>query len=155
MNIMRYEPRYRPLRTSSLLNRLLQDRDIDRLLNPALTNDNETDLVADWLPAVDIKDKQDHFELTADLPGVDPENIEVTMEDGVLTIQGNREAETSEESENYRRYERVSGRFLRRFSLPDTANSEDISATTRHGVLKVSIPKQTKVLAKKIDVKAG
>jgi HSP20 family protein len=87
--------------------------------------------------------------LHADLPGVTPDNIDITMEDGVLTIQGKRESARSDKQDNYPCYERVTGQFLRRFALPDTANGEDTSAITRHDVLKVEIPKQTKLQPRK------
>ncbi|MGI9289757.1 MAG: Hsp20/alpha crystallin family protein [Gammaproteobacteria bacterium] len=148
MNISRYQPRYRSL---GLLDRLLQDQEIGSLLN-AFEN---SDSVSDWHPAVDIREEDERFLLEADLPGVDPDNIEVTMEDGILTIQGKRESETNEEQRGYKRYERISGNFLRRFTLPDTAKGDDISATTKHGVLEVTIPKQAKQLPRKISVKTA
>lgn len=146
MNITRYEPRYRPL---GLLGRLLQDQELDTMLTGSI----EPDSVSDWLPAVDIREEEDRFLLQADLPGVDPDAIEVTMEDGVLTIQGSRDTESTDEKEGYKRYERVRGSFLRRFTLPDTANGDEIAAATRHGVLEVSIPKQAKPQPRKISVK--
>ena len=155
MNIMRYDPRYRPARSLGLLSRLLQDEDIDSLLNPALSRNGDAGLLTDWVPAVDIREKDDRFELSADLPGVNPDDITVTMEDGVLTIQGSRLTEATDEKDNYTRFERVYGKFLRRFTLPDTANGDEISAVTKHGVLNVSIPKQAKVQPRKIDVKSA
>ena len=156
MNVIRYEPHYRrPARSLGLLNRLLQDEGLTSLLNPALAGNGEPDLVTDWVPAVDIREKDDRFELSADLPGVNPEDITVTMEDGVLSIQGSRQAEIADENDNYKRYERVNGSFLRRFTLPDTANGEEIAATTKHGVLIVTIPKQTRVQPRKIEVKSA
>ena len=156
MNVIRYEPRYRrPARSLGLLSRLLQDEELESMLNPALAGDGKPDLITDWVPAVDIREKDDSFELSADLPGVNPEDITVTMEDGVLSIQGSRLAEIKDEKDNYKRYERVYGNFLRRFTLPDTANGEEIAATTKHGVLKVTIPKQAKVQPRKIDVKSA
>jgi HSP20 family protein len=155
MNIRRIDQRYRPARSLSLLNQLLQEPDFSGLLNPTLATRGEPDAITDWVPAVDIREETDRFVLHADLPGVDPENIEVTMEDGVLTIQGSRDSEHREEHDNYQRYERVSGKFLRRFSLPDTANGDEVAAITKHGVLEVTIPKQHKVEARKIDVKSA
>jgi len=155
MNLMHYEPRYRPVRSLGLLSRLLQDQELEGLLNPAATNSHEPERVSDWLPAVDIREEDDRFELSADLPGVDPENITVTMEDGVLSIQGSRNSQVTGETDGYQRYERVSGKFLRRFTLPDTANDEEISATTKQGVLTVSIPKQARPQARKIEVKSA
>lgn len=145
MNIARYEPRYSGL---GLLNRLLND-DFDSLAR------READTAADWTPAVDIREEADNYLLTADLPGVKPEDIDITMENGVLTIQGKRDEETRSETEGYKRYERIRGSFMRRFALPDTANGEDIKAETRHGVLEVTIPKHPQVQAKKISVTQG
>lgn len=153
MQVKRYEPYYRSARPLSVLGRLLQETDFDSLLGNTPEASSGSDIVTDWLPAVDIQEQPDSFLLKADLPGVDPENIEVTMEDGILTIQGKRESENREESNNFSRYERIKGRFLRRFTLPDTANGEAIEATTRHGVLEVTIPKQARLQPRTIAVK--
>ena len=108
---------------------------------------------SDWTPAVDIKETEKEFLIHADIPGVDPDDIDVHMEDGMLTIKGERESETKEEREGYKRVERQSGSFYRRFSLPDTANADKISAKSKHGVLEITIPKQEKAQARKIKVK--
>lgn len=145
MHIKHYEPRARSL---GLLSRLLDD-DLTNLLN------QEPDAVADWLPAVDIREESGRYVLKADLPGVDPDDIEVTMEQGVLTIQGQRNKETHEETAGYARHERVRGSFMRRFTLPETANGEDISATTTNGVLELVIPKHPQLQPRKIEVRRG
>ena len=108
---------------------------------------------SDWTPAVDIKETEKDFVIHADIPGVDPDNIDVHMENGMLSIKGERESETKEEREGYKRVERQSGAFYRRFSLPDTADADKISAQSKHGVLEITIPKQEKVQARKIPVK--
>ncbi|MFP4244636.1 MAG: Hsp20/alpha crystallin family protein, partial [Ectothiorhodospira sp.] len=108
--------------------------------------------VSDWVPAVDIREEKDAYVLHADVPGVDPKAIEVHMENGVLTIRGDRKEESTEERENYKRVERVRGSFYRRFSLPDTADAERISARSVNGVLEVRIPKQEKVQPRRITV---
>lgn len=105
-----------------------------------------------WVPAVDIKEEKDKFLLKADLPGVDPKDIEVTMTNGVLTIRGERHSETKEESDNYFRVERVDGTFYRRFNLPDVADPDSVRASCKNGVLTVSIMKKEKAKPKKIDV---
>jgi len=110
--------------------------------------------VVEWVPAVDIREEDSRFVLRADLPGVDPKDIEVTMDDGVLTLRGKRELENREEREGYRRVERVTGQFFRRFTLPDTADSDAISAKSQQGVLEVSIPKQPKLQPRRIAVEA-
>lgn len=146
MTLMRYEPRYRPL---SLVDRL--HNDLDHLFSVGIPAEQES--VTDWLPPVDIREEEDRFVLHADVPGVDPENIEISMEDGVLTVQGERHSEQREKKEGYSRVERVSGRFHRRFSLPDAADSEAVTATNRNGVLEVVIPKQAKSKPRRVSVK--
>ncbi|MFT5176789.1 MAG: HSP20 family protein [Gammaproteobacteria bacterium] len=107
---------------------------------------------SDWAPTVDIKEGDDHFSIYADVPGVDSKDIDVSMHNGVLTIKGERRAETKEESNRFSRVERARGTFLRRFTLPDTADDDNISATTKDGVLVVRIPKRASVQPKKISV---
>ena len=144
MNLMTYEP-------WSLVNRL--HRDLDALVNrDHAGNDGGAASVADWIPAVDIAEAGDKFVLRADVPGVDPADIELSMEDGVLTLSGQRRFESSEEENGMRRIERRSGKFYRRFSLPDTADAESISARSQNGVLEVTIPKQPKVQPRRITV---
>jgi HSP20 family protein len=90
--------------------------------------------------------------LHADVPGVDPTDIELQMENGVLTLRGERKSEVKEEKDNYHRVERVTGSFYRRFTLPDTADAENISAKSVNGVLEVRIPKQARVQPRRIEV---
>ena len=110
---------------------------------------------AEWAPAVDIKEEADKFVIHADIPGVKPEEIDISMEDGVLTIRGEKKSKAQTEKEGYKRVERTYGSFYRRFSLPDTANAEAISAASKHGVLEVVIPKREAVQPKKINVTAA
>ena len=108
-----------------------------------------------WTPAVDIREDAERFVIDADVPGVEPGDIELTMENGVLTIKGERKLGTEDEGGNgYRRVERMHGGFYRRFTLPDTADAEAISANGRHGVLEVVIPKRAAVQPKRIAVSA-
>ena len=106
----------------------------------------------DWVPAVDIREEDARFVLEADLPGVKAEDIEVTMEDGVLTLRGSRETERREEGAGFRRLERVAGTFFRRFTLPDTADAEAITAKSDNGVLEIVIPKHAKVQPRRISI---
>mgnify|MGYP001418829693 CR=1 FL=1 len=107
----------------------------------------------EWSPAVDINETENDFVIHADLPGVNPEDIEVTAENGVLTLKGKRESRREEEKDNYKRVERFSGKFMRRFTLPETANLDKISAKTKDGVLDLVIPKTEKEKPKMIKVK--
>lgn len=107
---------------------------------------------AEWTPAVDIKERADGYVLFADVPGVRPEDIDVTMENGILTLRGSRNTEAGAAREGYKRVERVHGSFYRRFSLPDTADAEGISARYQNGVLEIVIPKRTAIQPKKIVI---
>jgi HSP20 family protein len=109
---------------------------------------------AEWAPAVDIKEETDKFVIIADIPGVKPEDIEVHMEAGVLSVKGVKESETKTEKDGYKRVERAYGSFYRRFSLPDTADGEAINAKCKHGVLEIIIPKRESVKPKRINVAA-
>ncbi len=139
----------------ALVNRL--HGDLDRLFQaralPAEGGDHGT--VTDWVPAVDIKEESERFVIQADVPGVEPGDIEITMEDGVLTLRGQRETEAREEDQGFRRVERVRGQFFRRFTLPDTADAEAIEAHFTHGVLEVVIPKLPQVQPRRITVKVS
>lgn len=107
---------------------------------------------SDWLPAIDIKEEDKQYLIKADIPGIDPKDININIEHNVLSIEGEREKEHKEQREGFMRYEREKGRFCRRISLPDSVDAEKISATSTHGVLEISIPKQSQRIAKKIEV---
>jgi HSP20 family protein len=141
MAITRYEP-------WGLLTQL--QRELERVRDD--TTGDGSSSTAEWAPAVDIKEESDKFVLHADLPGVKPEEIDVSMENGVLTIKGEKRTEAKTEKEGYKRVERTFGSFYRRFSLPDTANPDAISAATKNGVLEIVIPKRESVQPKKINV---
>ncbi|MFA7095815.1 MAG: Hsp20/alpha crystallin family protein [Gammaproteobacteria bacterium] len=112
-------------------------------------------VTSQWTPAVDIKEEKDRFVIFADIPGVDPKDIEITMEKGIISIKGERRIDTEEERENYTRVERARGIFYRRFTLPDTADVEKISARGKNGVLEITIPKHEKLQPRKITVEDG
>lgn len=129
-------------------------KEMDRALGYPVTRDETTVEGGEWTPAVDIKEEDDKYVLHADIPGVKPEDIEVSMDNGVLTIKGERKLESEEEKENYKRIERLHGVFYRRFALPDDADPEKIEATGKHGVLEVVIPKMEAQKPRKIEVKS-
>lgn len=137
MAITRYEP-------LGLMSQL--QREMERAFAEGST------ATAEWAPAVDIREEADKFIIQADLPGVKPEEIDINMQDGILTIKGEKKSEAKTEKEGYKRVERTQGSFYRRFSLPDTANAEAISAKSRHGVLELVIPKREAEQPKKINV---
>jgi HSP20 family protein len=126
----------------------------DQLFDPShqLIEDSSMVETSRWAPAVDIKEEPARFVLFADIPGVDPKDIEISMESGILTIKGERVATHPEEKEGYTRIERSKGSFYRRFALPDTADADKITAEGKQGVLRIIIPKSEKAAAKKIKV---
>ena len=130
-------------------------KDINRLFSNWNTNDS-SGVTADWIPSVDINEFDDKFQLYIDVPGVDPKDVEITLESGVLTIAGERFMQAEKETENliHRRTERGSGRFYRRFILPDTVDADNVKASDRHGVLEILIPKQAKAQPRRIEVAA-
>jgi len=105
-----------------------------------------------WAPAVDIREEENRYLLSADIPGVNRENIEITLEDGVLTLKGERSGESGTNGKEYRRKERMHGTFMRQFTLPETVDTQNISATVKAGVLDVVIPKQAKPLPTRITI---
>ena len=129
-----------------LLNRL--NRDFDGFRSAS------TSSVA-FIPAVDVQEEKDRFVVKADLPGVKPDEIEITAEKGVLTLRGERKAEKRESTEGYERLERVSGSFVRRFALPESVQPDQIKAKFTNGVLELAIPKQPEVAPKRVVVEAA
>lgn len=117
------------------------------------SEDDANVATASWTPSVDITEDENSFKLLADIPGVKPDDIEVSMENGVLTIKGERKTEDKTEGENFRRVERQYGMFYRRFTLPETANADKIEAHSENGTLKITIPKQEVAQARRITVK--
>jgi HSP20 family protein len=108
-----------------------------------------------WIPSVDVHEEAERYVVRADLPGVSPDNIEITADAGVLTIKGERKASTQQTENSYQRVERVAGNFVRRFTLPEAAQTDAIKATHVNGVLELSIPKQVKPEARRIKVEAA
>lgn len=148
MNVTRFEP----WGLFDLLHRDL-DEIAGRRFGAAIPADGN--LVADWVPAVDILEDKDRFVLRADVPGVNPDHIEISTEKGVLTLAGQREEESTEPFDGVKRIERVQGRFRRRFTLPEAADTDNITARSVNGILEVTIPKQPEVQPRRIAVQAA
>ena len=108
-------------------------------------------------PKMDIAETDKAFEVTAELPGIDEKDVELSVDEGVLTIKGEKKAETEEKKKNYHRIERSYGAFQRSLALPPSVNVEAIEATFKKGVLTVTLPKTAKAVekAKKIQVKSS
>ncbi|ANX04791.1 Hsp20/alpha crystallin family protein [Immundisolibacter cernigliae] len=147
MSIVRHQPH-------GLLGEL--QREMERLFSASpLREDGAASLSgSDWSPAVDVREEADRYLVCVDLPGVPPDAVDINLEQGVLTITGERPAIAPDEAAGYRRAERPRGRFVRRFSVPESVDVEQVAAHAQDGVLQVSIPKLAKVMARRIPVSA-
>jgi len=124
---------------------------LDRIFNPEQA-DQSNIVTSQWAPHVDITEEEDRFLILADIPGVDPKDIEITMGKGILSIKGQRIDESIQQKGKLARVERVHGTFYRRFALPDSADPNGIKASGRHGVLEIMIPKRPESAPRRISV---
>jgi HSP20 family protein len=129
----------------------LQDQ-INRLFNETLDRSEGANLTA-WAPAVDIYETEHNLVVKADLPDIKPEELDIRVENNILTIRGERKFEKKVEENNYLRVERAYGSFSRSFSLANTVNTEAIQADYQNGVLTLSIPKREEAKPKQIKVR--
>ena len=109
----------------------------------------------EFRPAIDVTEDEKHFLVTADIPGLGPEDIDVSVENNVLTLSGERRMETKDDQRGYHRVERSYGSFRRAFTLPEGVNTDAIEANVTNGTLTVTIPKPVLALPKKVKVKTG
>ncbi|MFT5448484.1 MAG: HSP20 family protein [Gammaproteobacteria bacterium] len=158
MNVIRYQPASMTRHFHEQVNRLMQDDygtlgdDRAAARDQARASVRTQPARSGWAPAVDVKEENERYVITADVPGVDPKDIEITMEGGVLAIKGSRRAESEKDADAYTRTERAHGEFERRFSLPKGADADGIVASSSHGVLSVSIPKKPEPQPRRIEV---
>jgi HSP20 family protein len=145
MSLVRYEP-------WDVLNQI--HREINRVFDTQASV-ADSSATADWIPPADIAEFKDRWVLKFDVPGVNASAIDITLEQGVLTISGEREKDSTDGEAERRRIERPHGRFHRRFTLPDTVDAANVRATGRNGVLEVTIPKQAKAQPRRIEVAAA
>ncbi len=145
MAIVRWEP-FRDLITT-------QDR-FNRLLNDTLSGffGGEGAALKAWTPAVDVYETDQNVVFKAELPGVDPKDVEARVEDGTLYLKGERKVENEEKEENYYRMERSHGSFARTFALPASVDSEKVSAEFKDGVLTMTLPKREEAKPKTIKI---
>ena len=146
--LTRWEP-FRELST-------LQDR-INRAFRESYTgaNHDESLTTSSFAPAVDVYEDEHKVTLKIEVPGIDEKDIDVQVENNVLTVHGERKIEKEEKEENYRRVERQYGSFTRTFTLPPTVDAEQVSADYDKGVLKVTLPKKAEAKPKQIKVNIG
>jgi len=147
MSIVRYDP-FRDLRT-------LQE-EVNRLFtgNVARAFDDEGIARGSWSPNVDIYENKDQIVLEAELPGMNREDFDVSVENNIITLRGERHFEKKEDSDNYHRVERAYGSFTRSFTLPNTVSAEGASADYSNGVLRVTVPKREETKARRIEIKS-
>ena len=132
----------------SEMNRLA--RELDTVFAPVWTQSNDL-----WAPPVDVEETADEILLTAELPGMSRNDIDIELEDGVLTIQGEKKEEPKEEGRQGLRYERRWGSFARRFTLPRAVDSANITASYQDGLLSIRVPKAEEAKGRKIEIAAG
>lgn len=120
-------------------------------------NDRSPQQVAtgDWMPRVDISETDESYAIHAELPAVKREDVQVTVDGGVLTIKGERKQETENKNRKFHRVERAYGSFIRSFTLPESVDTDSISGTFQDGVLNVTIPKKAKAVAKAIEIRVN
>ena len=127
---------------------------LNRTLNDPYTPRAE-DAFGAWAPPVDIFEKHDCLVIRAEIPGVQKEDMDVRIENGVLTLHGERKQDTEVREENAHRLERVYGMFTRSFSLPTMVDAAKVTATYKDGVLEVSVPKVETAKPKQVEIKAA
>ena len=131
------------------------DTQLSRLFNDFFGRVSQEQNLTTWAPAVDIFEGQHELVVKADLPDIKPEELDIRVENNILTIRGERKFEKKAEEKNYLRVERAYGSFSRSFSLANTVNSEAIKADYKDGVLTLSIPKREEAKPKQIKVNVG
>lgn len=141
MTIVRYEP-------WALVGRI--QRQLDRALGEVAGGASVS-----WIPQVDVREETDRFVVTADVPGVEGKDLEITAEKGVLTLKGQRHSDKKASNDTFESVERASGTFLRRFTLPETVDVDAIKASHVNGVLELTLPKRPQEQPRRITVQAA
>jgi HSP20 family protein len=133
----------------------LQDR-VDRLFHESFSGGRDESLAtSSFAPAVDVYEDEHNVTLKIEVPGIDEKDIDVRVENSTLTVHGERKFEKEEKEENYRRVERQYGSFSRTFTLPNTVNTESVSADYEKGVLKIKLAKKAEATPKQIKINVG
>lgn len=152
MNLVKWRPRKR-----------WNDRDFWAPTFPMAEDFFENFFGRDWplgegnifTPSLDLTESEDAYHVQVDLPGIDPKEIDLSFEDGVLTLSGERKSEHEDKKEGYYRLERSYGQFSRSLRLPNNVDADKVAADYKDGVLKITVPKAERSKAKRISIKAG
>ena len=147
---MRVLSRWEPSRGATTL-----QEQFNRLFSDAFERTSEESNLTSWAPAVDIYETEHELVVKADVPDVDPKDLDIRVENNILTIRGERKFEKQVDENNYLRVERAYGSFTRSFSLANTVNAEAIKADYQNGVLTLSIPKREEAKPKQIKINVG
>ena len=145
--LTRFQP-FREFSSLDRLNQLFRDSYTEASRDESLTTSS-------FAPAVDVYEDEHQVTLKLEVPGIDEKDIDVRVENNTLTVHGERKIEKEEKEENYRRVERQYGSFTRTFTLPQTVDTENVSATYDKGVLKIALPKKAEAKPKQIKVTVG
>lgn len=152
MTLVRWNPARDLMRFPSDIFRM--QREIDQLVDSVFRRDTDEDLFPSvWSPAVDVAESDNEYLVKVELPGINKEDVKVTVQDSVLTILGEKKQETEAKNHNYHRVERSYGSFQRSFTLPSTVEADKVDATFKDGVLTIALPKAEEAKPKEIDVK--
>jgi HSP20 family protein len=127
---------------------------LDPWIRQAMSSFEQPEALA-WTPTVDLTDTNGEFTLTAELPGVEPKDVEVSVEDGALTIRGEKKEERKEETKGHRLYERSYGSFERSFTLPRSVDPDQVKADFENGVLTVHLPKREGATGRKVEIQSS
>ncbi|MEX5282340.1 Hsp20/alpha crystallin family protein [Nitrospira tepida] len=149
MNLVRWDPFRELEEMSDRLNRVFGRP------STAKSDGKETMTVADWTPSVDISETDGEYLIKAELPEVKKDDVKITLEEGVLSIQGERKHEKEEKNKKFHRIERAYGRFVRSFVVPDYVDESKIKAEYQDGVLHLHLPKSDKAKPRAIEVKVA
>lgn len=149
MNIVRWDPFREFEDMSNRLARFFNQSSLRR------TVDDDGAFFADWAPAVDVQETEKEYIVKADLPDVRKEDVKVGIENGVLTLEGERKQEKEENNKKFHRVERVYGKFVRRLALPMEIDAQKVAAEFKDGVLNVKMPKTESAKPRAIDVKVA
>lgn len=151
MSIVRWEPFRHMLTLQDRMNRMF-DESFQGAARGTAAGDEDWALGGSWAPAVDIYEQDGNIVLKAELPGVDSKDVDIRLENNVLTLRGERKLDTEVKRENYHRVERSYGSFTRSFTLPTVVDQEMIKADYKDGVLRVTLPKREEAKPKQISI---
>jgi HSP20 family protein len=151
MSIVRWEPFRHMLTLQDRMNRMF-DESFQGASRGTAASDEDWALGGSWAPAVDIYEQDGNIVLKAELPGVDSKDVDIRLENNVLTLRGERKLDTEVKRENYHRVERTYGSFTRSFTLPTVVDQEKIKADYKDGVLRVTLPKREEAKPKQISI---